>query len=40
MRNYLVLMRRIDEMFLKYPFYGARWIVCHLRRYDVRTSRI
>ena len=25
-------MRRIDELFLKYPFYGARQMVRHLRR--------
>ena len=28
----LALMRRIDELFLKYPFYGARQMVRHLRR--------
>ena len=28
----LALMRRIDELFLKYPFYGARRIALHLRR--------
>ena len=27
----LALMRRIDELFLKYPFYGARQMVRHLR---------
>ena len=28
----LARMRRIDELFLKHPFYGARQIVRHLRR--------
>ena len=28
----LALMRRIDELFLKYPFYGARRMALHLRR--------
>ncbi len=28
----LALMRRIEELFLKYPFYGARQMVRHLRR--------
>ena len=27
----LALMRRIDELFLKYPFYGSRQMVRHLR---------
>ena len=31
----LALMRRIDELFLKYPFYGARQMVRHLRREGV-----
>ena len=35
----LVLMRRIDELFLKYPFYGARRMVLHLRREGVRIGR-
>lgn len=35
----LALMRRIDELFLKYPFYGARWMVRHLRREGVRIGR-
>ena len=26
----LELMRRIDELFLKYPFYGSRQMVRHL----------
>ena len=26
------LMRRVDALFLKYPFYGARQMVRHLRR--------
>ena len=32
MRDHQALMRRIDELFLKYPFYGARQMVRHLRR--------
>ena len=35
----LALMRRIDELFLKYPFYGARQMVRHLRREGVRLGR-
>ena len=35
----LALMRRIDELFLKYPFYGARRMALHLRREGVRISR-
>ena len=32
-------MRRIDELFLKYPFYGARQMVRHLRREGVHVGR-
>ena len=32
-------MRRIDELFLKYPFYGARRMALHLRREGVRIGR-
>ena len=32
-------MRRIDELFLKHPFYGARQIVRHLRREGGRIGR-
>ena len=35
----LALMRRIDELFLKYPFYGARRMALHLRREGVRIER-
>ena len=35
----LALMRRIDELFLKYPFYGSRQMVRHLRREGVRIGR-
>ena len=35
----LALMRRIDELFLKYPFYGARQMARHLRREGVRIGR-
>ena len=35
----LELMRRIDELFLKYPFYGSRQMVRQLRREGVRVGR-
>jgi len=35
----LALMRRIDTLFLKYPFYGARRMALHLRREGVRIGR-
>ena len=35
----LVLMRRIDEMFLRYPFFGSRRMVRQLRRDGVRAGR-
>ena len=35
----LALMRRIDELFLKYPFYGARRMALHLRREGVWIGR-
>ena len=35
----LALMRRIDALFLKHPFYGARQMVRHLRREGVRIGR-
>ena len=35
----LALMRRIDELFLKYPFYGSRQMVRQLRREGVRVGR-
>ena len=35
----LALMQRIDELFLKYPFYGARQRVRHLRLEGVRIGR-
>jgi len=28
----LTLMRRLDELYLKYPFYGSRQMARHLRR--------
>ena len=34
----LALMRRIDELFMKYPFYGSRQMVRQLRR-DGRLRR-
>ena len=35
----LVLMRRIDELFLKYPFYGSRQMVRQLWRDGIRVGR-
>ena len=35
----LVLMRRIDELFLKYPFYGSRQMVRQLRREGIDVGR-
>ena len=35
----LTLMRRIDELFLKYPFYGSRQMVRQLRREGVGAGR-
>ncbi len=35
----LALMRRIDGLFLKYPFYGSRQMVRQLRREGVRVGR-
>lgn len=35
----LALMRRIDELFLKHPFYGSRQMVRQLRRAGVRVGR-
>ncbi len=35
----LVLMRRIDELFLKYPFYGSRQMVRRLLREGIAVGR-
>jgi putative transposase len=35
----LALMCRIDELFLKYPFYGSRQMVRQLRREGIRIGR-
>ena len=35
----LALMRRIDELFLKYPFYGSRQMVRQLRREGLCIGR-
>ena len=35
----LALMRRIDELFLKHPFYGSRQIARQLRREGVHVGR-
>ena len=35
----LALMRRIDELFLKYPFFGSRQMARHLRREGLRIGR-
>jgi len=32
-------MRRIDELFLKYPFYGSRQMAHQLRREGIRLGR-
>ena len=32
-------MRKIDELFLAYPFYGSRQMVRHLRREGIRVGR-
>jgi putative transposase len=35
----LALMRRIDELYLRYPFYGSRQMVRHLAREGVAVGR-
>ena len=35
----LALMRRIDELYLSYPFYGSRQMVRHLARERVAVGR-
>ena len=35
----LALMRRIDELYLRYPFYGSRQMVRHLAREGVTVGR-
>ena len=35
----LALMRRIDELFREYPFYGSRQMIRHLWRERVRVGR-
>lgn len=35
----LALMRRIDELFLKYPFYGSRQMTRQLRREGIEAGR-
>jgi|TARA_B100000315_G_scaffold200713_1_gene192978 putative transposase len=35
----LALMRRIDELFMKYPFYGSRQMVRQLRREGIEVGR-
>jgi putative transposase len=35
----LALMRRIDELFLRCPFYGSRQMVRHLRREGIAVGR-
>ncbi len=34
----LALMRTLDELFMKYPFYGSRQMVRQLRREGVRVG--
>ena len=35
----LALMRRIDELFMKHPFYGSRQMARHLRREGIEAGR-
>ena len=35
----LTLMRRLDELYLRYPFYGSRQMRRHLRREGIRAGR-
>ena len=35
----LALMRRIDKLYLKYPFYGSRQMMRHLAREGVKVGR-
>ena len=35
----LALMRRIDELFMKYPFYGSRQMVRQLLREGIAVGR-
>ena len=35
----LALMRKIDELFLEYPFYGSRQMARHLRRQGMKVGR-
>ncbi len=35
----LDLMRKMDELFLRYPFYGSRQMVRHLRREGIHVGR-
>ena len=35
----LALMRRIDKLYLRYPFYGSRQMVRHLAREEVAVGR-
>jgi putative transposase len=34
----LALMRRIDELFMKYPFYGSRQMARQLRREGIEVA--
>ncbi len=36
----LALMRRLDELFMKYPFYGSRQMVRQLWREGIRVGRV
>ena len=35
----LALMRRIDELFMRYPFYGSRQMARHLAGEGIRAGR-
>jgi len=35
----LALMKRMDELFMNYPFYGSRQMIAHLKREGTRVGR-
>lgn len=35
----LMLMKRMDELFMSYPFYGSRQMVAHLKREGIHVGR-
>ena len=38
-RQSLALMKRMDELFMNYPFYGSRQMVAHLKREGILVGR-